>query len=130
MIKNTLIICFGLLLFSACNQKESEPIQVITPEEMLSLIESGKADQLIDVRTPEEFFEGHLKNAQNICVSEDDFEDKIRLLDKSKPVYIYCRSGARSADAANKLEEMGFTKIYDMQGGIQLWQQEGMDVEK
>lgn len=130
MIKNTLIICFGLLLFSACNQKESETIQVITPEEMLSLIESGKADQLIDVRTPEEFFEGHLKNAQNICVSEDDFEDKIRLLDKSKPVYIYCRSGARSADAANKLEEMGFTKIYDMQGGIQLWQQEGMDVEK
>lgn len=130
MKKSQLVfIVVSVLLLVGCQQKTDSSIQVITPEELLSEMETEESVQLIDVRTSEEFFEGHIGSAQNICITEDDFEEKVKLLDKSKPVYVYCRTGGRSARAAKKLQEMGFSKIYDMQGGIQLWQQKELDVE-
>jgi rhodanese-related sulfurtransferase len=69
----------------------------------------------------------HLKNAQNICVTDDDFKQQVNVLDKEKPVYVYCRSGKRSARAAEILKEMGFTKVYDLQGGIMEWQENDLE---
>ncbi|WP_158548330.1 rhodanese-like domain-containing protein [Marixanthomonas ophiurae] len=93
-------------------------------------MESDEQSQLVDVRTTEEFGVSHLKDAQNICVTDADFQEKIKDLDKTKPVYVYCRSGGRSARAAKILEENGFTKVYDLQGGITSWDEQGLETEQ
>jgi rhodanese-related sulfurtransferase len=78
--------------------------------------------QLVDVRTPEEFNKGHIENAINIDFrNKEVFEKLFAKLNKNKPVYVYCRSGARSQRAARKLVEMGFLKIYDLEGGYMSW---------
>ena len=82
------------------------------------------------LRTKEEFTASHLKGAQNICVTDDDFDEKVKTLDKNKPVYVYCKMGGRSADAAKKLKKMGFTKVYDMKGGILSWEEKKLKTEK
>ena len=87
---------------------------------MLALVKFDEV-QLIDVRTPAEFAEGHLKNAKNIDFYSPDFDLQIEALDKSIPVILYCKSGRRSAKCALKLNAKDFTSIYDLDGGIQLW---------
>lgn len=83
---------------------------------------ASKRIQLIDVRTPEEYAEGHIENAVNIDFLNETFEQKIQKIRKRKPVYIYCRSGGRSARAATAMEKLGFKKIIDLQGGFMAWE--------
>ncbi len=78
--------------------------------------------QLLDVRTPEEYASGHLPNAQNCDVLADDFTEKVAVLDKEKPVMVYCKMGGRSSKAAAKLKELGFKHITDLEGGIMNWE--------
>jgi rhodanese-related sulfurtransferase len=85
---------------------------------------------LLDVRTPEEFAEGHLENAINIDFYKDDFTEELNKLDKSKPYAIYCRSGHRSGITCKKMEEIGFTSTVNLDGGILQWIKEGMKVIK
>lgn len=78
----------------------------------------NKKVQLIDVRTPEEYNSGHIEDAENIDFYSGKFTTNFNKLDKEQPVYIYCRSGSRSKQTANKLLAMGFKEIYDLEGGI------------
>ena len=80
--------------------------------------------QLVDVRTPEEFSQGHIENAVNIDFMADDFDAKVANLDKEKPVMVYCKSGGRSAKASARLKELGFKTITDLEGGITNWTSE------
>ncbi|CAG4989176.1 Thiosulfate sulfurtransferase GlpE [Dyadobacter sp. CECT 9275] len=89
----------------------------------------NKNAQLLDVRTPGEYKEGHLANAVNIDYKNEAFREKIALLDKSRPVFVYCLAGARSAAASKILKENGFKEIYDMQGGYLKWTSSGKLVE-
>lgn len=73
---------------------------------------------ILDVRTPEEFVEGHLAGAQNIDVSADDFDERVTQLDTDAQVVVYCRSGNRSAEAVERMEGLGFTNLTDA-GGLQ-----------
>lgn len=85
--------------------------------------ELGADVQLVDVRRPNEFLEGHIEGALNIDFLEDGFAQKVEhKLDKDKPVMLYCRSGRRSAAAARELEALGFKEIYDLEGGFLQWQ--------
>lgn len=77
--------------------------------------------QLIDVRTPEEYKEGHIKGAKNIDFFSEDFVEQFEEMDKNEPVYIYCRSGNRSAKASKKLSDAGFKNIIDLEGGYKAW---------
>lgn len=128
-----LVIFLGLVLalfFVSCKDKPvSDEIKVISVEEVREALNDGPY-QLIDVRTLEEFNEGHLSNAKNICVTDDDFNEKVAKLDRNEPVYLYCRSGVRSARAGEILREMGFTEIYDMDGGILKWEEEAFELKK
>ena len=90
---------------------------ILSPTEFKAQISNSKV-QLIDVRTPKEFVSGHIDKAINIDFYSDTFESEFNKLDKNKAVYIYCRSGSRSRQSAKKLVAMGFTEIYDLQGGI------------
>jgi len=84
---------------------------------------------LLDVRTPQEFEERHLANALNVNVNGDDFEGQIDKLDKSKTVFVYCLSGARSTTAAGILAKKGFKNIYNLEGGILAWVNAGNPIE-
>jgi rhodanese-related sulfurtransferase len=93
--------------------------------------QKGMAAQLVvDVRTPREFNAGHIDGALNLDISNRDFKAKIAELDKNKPVYLYCRSGKRSARAARMLSTMGFLEVYDLKGGIINWQQNQLNLVK
>jgi len=83
---------------------------------------------LLDVRTPEEYAEGHIKGATLIPLQE--LESRMAEVPKDKRVYVYCHSGRRSAAAASMLAKAGFTNIENVQGGITAWQEAGYPVVK
>jgi rhodanese-related sulfurtransferase len=85
----------------------------------LSLKESNV---IIDVRTPEEFDEGFIKNAINLNIYESsDFVEKIKSFSKNNEYYIYCKSGGRSSAACKIMSQMGFNNVYNLMGGISEW---------
>lgn len=136
-MKNLFILYVLVILFSfqSCKDYSKDvaskgAIELISPQQVYDAVYSEDSVQLVDVRTPKEYKESHLKGAQNICVTSKDFDEKIKTLDKTKPVYVYCKKGVRSANAAKKLKEMGFTKIYDMDGGILLWEEHKLELNK
>ena len=94
------------------------------------LKEEGKDVQLVDVRTPEEYKEGHIKDFININFNGTDFQKDIMALDKSKAVFLYCRSGNRSQQTQRVLKKMGFTTVIDLHGGFEAWKGGGFPVKK
>ena len=110
------------------NETSDTDVKIVTAEEVQEITKMEDV-QLIDVRTPEEYEEGHLANSQNIDYYSDTFEEEIMKLDKSKPVLVYCKSGNRSGKCTKKMEEAGFVKIYDMEGGIVEWKYKGYDIQ-
>lgn len=91
---------------------------------------SGNGIQLLDVRTPEEFAEGHIEKAENINLFDENFIEKAeKELNKEHPVAVYCRSGRRSADAASKLADKGY-KVTNLEGGILAWEEAGKPIER
>ncbi|MDD3004439.1 thioredoxin domain-containing protein [Flavobacterium sp.] len=116
---------FVFTLFSCQSQEKTSIIQ-LDAKTFDQQINASQKVQLIDVRTPEEFGQEKIAYAQNINWNDADFAQKVASLDKSQPVYLYCKAGGRSHEAAQKLSEMGFTKIYDLDGGIMKWNSAGL----
>ncbi|TXE18671.1 rhodanese-like domain-containing protein [Psychroflexus gondwanensis] len=110
------VIC---LFVSSCQSPNESTPTLVSSEEMKKLMDMDSI-QLIDVRSLEEFREGHLKGAQNL-IYDNDFAQKISQLDKSKPVAVYCKTGRRSEECANILKKAGFKKVYDLKGGLSQW---------
>ena len=103
---------------------ESEAVfvrEVVSAERFKEKMAAYPNAQLIDVRTPEEFANGHIEGAKNINVLDKSFETDVAKLDKKTPVLVYCQSGGRSGRAAKKLQEMEFQTIYDLSGGYSEW---------
>jgi phage shock protein E len=125
------LVLFTALLTSLGSISIAEEIKAVAPvkiEEAEKQLASGA--QLLDVRTKEEWAEGHLKGAKLATVTEEGFIDKAKaLLDPKKPVVVYCRSGKRSAKATEQLRANGFT-VFDLEGGITAWIAAGKAVEK
>ncbi|WP_108866210.1 rhodanese-like domain-containing protein [Aquimarina aquimarini] len=120
-IKSFFIVAFLSLVFFNCKKEEEAPaVELITVEEMDSLLEMRKV-RLIDVRTPGEYSEGYIEGAENIDFNADNFEELIGKVDKTKPVIIYCRSGGRSKKCSEYMKKAGFVKIYDLDGGLTEW---------
>jgi rhodanese-related sulfurtransferase len=118
----------GMLTLFNCKKNQSEAIELITPAEMKEISEI-EGIQLVDVRTPSEYKEGHLPNALNIDFFDPNFEVNIQKLDKTKPVIVYCQRGSRSAKCASQLIANGFVKIYDLDRGFSKWKSSGFEVE-
>ena len=113
------------LLFISCHGQSSKAVQTIDVKLYAEKLKSTENPQLLDVRTPEEYNTEHIDNAANVNWNGDDFASKVNAYDKSKPVFVYCKVGGRSAKAADKLAEMGFTEIYNLDGGIMKWNASG-----
>lgn len=102
------------ILLASCSS--SSGVQNLGVEEFLGKTQDPNV-QVIDVRTSAEFTQGHLQNAINIDVESGVFDQEITKLDKTASYAIYCRSGRRSAIAASKMSEAGFTTIFNLQNG-------------
>lgn len=76
---------------------------------------------ILDVRSQMELEDGNVPNHQLIDIMQPDFASKVASLDKDKTYLIYCRSGNRSGKACSLMAEMGFTKLYNLAGGIMAW---------
>jgi len=115
----------ALGLASACGQQNYENANV---SEFAKCIDKPNVI-LLDVRTAKEFEEGHIKNAINIDIRQDDFMEKAKLvLPAAKTIAVYCRSGKRSANASQKLTAEGF-QVVNLLGGILAWKGAGMPVD-
>jgi rhodanese-related sulfurtransferase len=84
---------------------------------------------VLDVRTPEEFKEGHVPGAVNLDISDKDFDKKVDALDKGKTYLVHCARGGRSSRATEVMRPK-FDKLYDFSGGMNAWQKAGKPVEK
>lgn len=119
-------IVFLSLSMVSCYGQNAKNIKNLEPKAFSIALTSIPNAQIIDVRTPQEFAAGHLENAQNIDWLGDNFDATIQKLDKTKPIFIYCKTSNRSSQAAEKLEKLGFENIYNMQGGLLKWDAEGL----
>ena len=102
------------------NKSSAPAFQNLTPAQFAEGLRQLGA-MLVDVRRPDEFAAGHLPSAVNIDVTAPDFGPRVAALDKTKPTYVYCRSGARSANAAGQLATVGFAQVANLLGGVMEW---------
>ena len=110
---------FTLFLFLNAYFFSQKGIIVSSPQAFEQLIISGN-EQLLDVRTLDEFNSGHLEGAINIDIWTPHFIKEVKShFDKTKPLLVYCAGGGRSAMAAKDLRKKGFRLIYDLEGGIE-----------
>ena len=99
LLISLLLVC----VFHSCKQTpKAQSLKLISTDEMIELMDTEEI-QLVDVRTPSEYNEGHVPDAQNINFYDENFDQQIETLDKSKPIIVYCKSGGRSAKCASKL---------------------------
>lgn len=100
---------------------QNTPIfKVVSSKEFKTLM-SKKGAQLIDVRTPKEYNDGHIGAAKNIDFYGSTFKSQMEKLDRNKPVLLYCHSGGRSGQALTMLKSIGFKEVYDLKGGWSSW---------
>ena len=115
------------------NPVQAEEADTYTPTAAWELIQTRQSDPafiLLDVRTPEEYAEGHIPDAELLDFKAPDFADKVEGLPKIATYLVYCRSGNRSAKAAVMLREKGFPEVLEIKGGMLEWQKEGLPVSK
>ena len=100
----------------------------LVPEELQSQLARADRPQLVDVREHPEFAAGRIAGARLLPLGE--LERRVAELDRSRPVVCVCRSGRRSAQAAEKLVALGFSRVHQLDGGLLAWEQAGLPVEK
>ena len=131
-MKRIAIVVSALMLAvftAACSSDTMEsaqasPMRVDASEFASVIAETGT--QIIDVRTPEEFAEGHIQGAVNIPVESSDFLDAVADLDPDATYAVYCRSGNRSQGAVASMASAGITEIYELESGTVGWTGEGL----
>jgi thioredoxin len=117
-----ILLTTSIFLFNRCSIGQSSPSGPSIPAAAFSKkITELPGAPLIDVRTPGEFSQGHLKNAINYDISESGFESQIASLDKLKPVLVYCLTGSRSTYAVRYMQSIGFKEVYELNGGMMKW---------
>ena len=127
--RSAIMWVFFVILAVATPALAGSPVTNVTVGKAQKLIKerAGKADFVIlDVRTPDEFAEGHINGAVNLDVQSRDFEKELRKLDREKSYLVYCRTGNRSRRATIAMEALGFRSIFHMTEGIVMWKQQNL----
>lgn len=124
-----LFLFVGLISCNSQDKKETSFVDVNVEEFRKGIQKEGI--QLVDVRTPKEFKAGHIKRATLINFFDESFKEvSTKKLNKNQPVYLYCRSGGRSAKAAKMYTNAGFKKVYNLLGGFNAWSASGQEIEQ
>ncbi|MFP6897850.1 MAG: rhodanese-like domain-containing protein [Roseibacillus sp.] len=131
-------IAFGVLLSAGlAHGEEKEPkkglivhVDAAAAAKLLAGKDEKQRPIIIDVRTIQEFDEGHLKGARQIDYLNDDFDLRIGKLDRNKAYLVHCRSGGRSTNSLGVWKKLGFKRVYHLDGGFLAWQKAKLPVEK
>ena len=118
----TILVSLSISVISCKNQEENTDVTILSVAEAKTILAEDPEAVFLDVRTPEEFRDGHIEGAVLINFFDTNFKQQVASLDKNKPVYIYCRSGNRSEKAGLILTQMGFTEIFDIEEGYMGWE--------
>ena len=124
------------VLLSGCVSQTEPSSQILEDIEVKEAFELTQRNQgnpdfiIIDLRTPEEFNEGHIEKAVNIDFYSEAFKEDLDKLDKNRTYFIYCQSGNRSGRAMPIMEGLGFKEVYNLSVGIKEWIAEGLPVVK
>lgn len=123
MKKLIVVILTSVLIFTGCTSAD-DSVDLKVSDFSAKSQEVGVVS--LDVRTADEFAEGHLIDAININVESGNFEAEIEKLDKNTTYAVYCRSGRRSAIAVDLMKKAGFTNLYNLDGGVIDWSASGL----
>lgn len=126
-------LIIGVASIAGCVRDETAAIEDVTPQEAFTLIEDNRNNSdfvIIDVRTAEEFADGHIEDAGNIDFYSTTFREELDNLDKNKTYLIYCRSGSRSGSTADIMAELNFEEVYNILGGMIQWNSEELPTVK
>lgn len=121
-----LLLVTSVLLDSCGNSQTAATKTSLTATEFSKNITSNDAAVIIDVRTPQEFENGHIEYAINYDWNGSEFDKQIATLDKEAPLFVYCLSGGRSSSAASHLRSNGFKEVYELNGGMMQWRAAGL----
>jgi rhodanese-related sulfurtransferase len=124
-IKFLFVVVLGSILSA-----NAQTIKTLPAADFETKAASVKDKIILDVRTTEEYKEGHLAQATNIDYYGSDFKNQVSKLDTSKPVFVYCKAGGRSASSCEILKQLGFKEVYNLQGGLTDWKKAGKGVVK
>jgi rhodanese-related sulfurtransferase len=119
----------ALLLLLPSLMLAADPVQHVKADEAAKILADGKT-AIVDVRTPDEFKDGHLKGAKNIDIMSKDFEAQLGKLDKTQPTLVHCQAGGRSTRALKVFEKLGFTHLIHLDDGYGGWEAAGKPVVK
>ena len=129
-MKKLLFVFFSVTILSSCVNddkeyiKNSDYFKNLNPEEFKSSFEQN-GGIILDVRTNDELKSGIIEDASTIDFYDGDFKKKIAKIQKEKIVYVYCKSGGRSSQAAQLLVESGQSNVINLKGGIMAWKKAG-----
>jgi len=119
----------GLMVAFAPAQATRPAVPKIDAEQFDKLRKAPNS-VVLDVRTPQEFAQGHVPGAVNMDISDPTFRKKIAELDKSKTYLVHCAAGIRSNRACNMMSSLGLAGLYDYKGGFKDWKAQGKPIEK
>ena len=120
------VLTVGALFFTGCSSNGGSITSMDAHKFSAKTQEAGVIT--LDVRTPDEFSQGHIAGAMNIDVEAATFVSKVSKLDKSKSYAVYCHSGRRSAIATEQMKKLGFQHLFNLENGISDWMAQGMGV--
>jgi rhodanese-related sulfurtransferase len=127
LMRNVLLFLLLLTVISCSSQTANETR--VGADAFEKLI-ARKDVQVLDVRTANEFKGGHIKNAlQADWTDRQEFAERLKYIDKDKPVYVYCLVGSRSTSAADWMRQTGFKNVIELTGGINAWKRAGKPVD-
>ncbi|MFN0290420.1 thioredoxin domain-containing protein [Pedobacter helvus] len=130
MYKSILIFIAAIVLSSCSNAQTNASPTRLSATAFAEQLKKDADAQLLDVRTPSEFKNGHIQNAINANINDKHFEEQVAALDKTKPVYVYCLSGGRSKNAVKQLSAAGFNNVVELPGGMMEWRANNLPESK
>jgi rhodanese-related sulfurtransferase len=117
------------VVVSACGGTATG-IATATPVDASAVLSDNPNTVILDIRTPEEVTEARIPGATNIDFYAPDFADQIAELDRDATYLVYCRSGNRSSQSESVFQDLGFTDVHMVDGGIIAWANAGLPIEQ
>lgn len=125
-----LILALSVLVTACSSDTRTQSIVLVSPADAAQVIADDPAGLVVlDLRTLEEFNEARLADAIMVDFYADDFADQLDTLNKDAPYVVYCRTGNRSSEAVKTMKDLGFVEVYEVDGGIVNWYDEGYPIE-
>lgn len=128
-VRSLVLAGAAALLVTACGGASGAGgaiLETVSPARAAEIIGEGPPGLVVlDVRTPEEFAAGHLADAVNLDFYQPGFASALAALDREAPYVLYCRTDNRSAEVRELMGNLGFSEVYEIDGGIVAWAEEG-----